>query len=91
MTAMMFFGILNSQHPIAFNMNIHVGALSHFGVRLTDEGKLEDAIFFLERNMSEYPDFARVHFELANVYLKTNSKEKAIDEFKKTLGYRSES
>ncbi|MDX2442566.1 MAG: carcinine hydrolase/isopenicillin-N N-acyltransferase family protein [Bacteroidales bacterium] len=84
-TAMMFFGMLKFQYPTAFNRNIGINALSQLGVRLTGEGKLEDAEMFLERNMSEFPDSARVHFELANVYIKTNNKELALAEYKKTL------
>jgi len=85
MTAMMFFNMLKFQYPRAFNRNIDINALSQLGVRLTGEGKLEDAIMFLERNIAEFPDSARVHFELADVHIKTNSKEKAIVEYKKTL------
>lgn len=85
MTAMMFFNMLKFQYPRAFNRDIEINALSQLGVRLTGEGKLEDAIMFLERNMTEFPDSARVHFELAQAYRKNNNKEKAIAEYEKTL------
>lgn len=52
-TAMMFFGMLKFQYPRAFNRNIGINTLSQLDVRLTEEGKLEDAIMFLERNMAE--------------------------------------
>lgn len=35
--------------------------------------------------MTEFPDSARVHFELAQAYRKNNNKEKAIAEYEKTL------
>ncbi len=84
MAAMMFFNTLKYNYPGAFNRNIDINALSQLGVRLTEEGKLEDAIMFLEKNMAEFPDSDRVHFELANVYVKADEKEKAIAEYKKT-------
>lgn len=49
----MFFGMLKFQYPRAFNRNIGINTLSQLDVRLTEEGKLEDAIMFLERNMAE--------------------------------------
>lgn len=83
--AMMFFNILKFQYPKAFNRDIDINALSQVGVWLMEEGKLEDATMFLERNKVEFPDSGRAHFELANVYLKSNNKEKAIAEYKETL------
>ena len=83
--AMMFFNILKFQYPKAFYRHIDINALSQVGVLLMEEGKLEDATIFLERNKVEFPDSSRVHFELANVYLKSNNKEKAIAEYKETL------
>lgn len=83
--AMIFFGILKIEYPKVFNSNIGIDVLSQVGKHLAEQGNSEDAIMFLERNMSEFPDSARVHFELANAYLKTNNQEKAITEYKKTL------
>ena len=83
--ALMFYSTLRTHYPKAFKKEIDINVLSQFGMDLVGKGKLEDGITFLERNMLEFPDSARSHFELANVYLKTNNKEKAIAEYKKTL------
>jgi len=85
MTAMMFFNMLKFQYPKAYNRNIDINALSQLGVRLTKEGKLEDAIMFLEKNITEFPDSARSHLELAQAYRKNNNKKKSIAEYKKIL------
>ena len=84
-TAIMFFNLLKMQYPKAFDREINTDPLSQFGARLWEQGKTEDAIIFLEKNVSEFPDSARVHFELANVYAGINHKEKALAEYKKTL------
>ena len=88
--AMMFFNILKFQYPKAFGRQIEINALSQLGVMLMEEGKLEDATIFLDKNKEEFPDSSRVHFELANVYLKSNNKEKAIAEYKETLAINPE-
>lgn len=85
MVANMFFNILKLHYPTAFDRNIDINVLSQVGKHLLEQGKPEDALIFLERNMTEFPDSARTHFELADVYLKTNKIEKAIAEYKKTL------
>ena len=85
MTAVMFFNMLKYQYPRAYNRTIDINSLSQLGVRLTEEGKLEDAIMFLEKNITEFPDSARSHLELAQAYRKNNNKEKSIAEYKKIL------
>jgi len=65
--------------------DIDINVLSELGLDCAKNGNLEDGIFFLERNTVEFPDSARSHFELANIYLKNNNKIKAIEEYKKTL------
>ena len=85
MTAMMFFNMLKFQYPKAYNRNIDINALSQLGVRLTEEGKLEDAILFLEKNVTEFQDSEKSHLELAQAYRKNNNKEKSIAEYKKIL------
>lgn len=85
MAALMFYNLLKLNYPNVFNRDIDINALSQLGVALTNDGKLEDAILFLEKNRDEFPDSARVHYELANVYLKSNIKGKAVDEYKETL------
>jgi tetratricopeptide (TPR) repeat protein len=83
--ALMFYGILKAHYPKAFKKDIGINVLSQFGMDLVKNNKLEDGMIFLERNTIEFPDSARSHFELANVCLKNNNKEKAIAEYKKTL------
>jgi len=83
--ALLFFHILKTNYPIAFGTDISVNTLSHFGNELIGKGKLEDAITILERNVTEFPEVARSHFELGSLFLETNNKEKAILEFQKTL------
>jgi len=46
----------------------------------------DNSLMFFERNTTEFPDSARSHFELANVYVKINETEKAVAEYKKVLG-----
>ena len=54
-------------------------------MRLTEEGKLEDAIMFLEKNVTEFQDSEKSHLELAQAYRKNKNKEKSIAEYKKIL------
>ena len=82
---LMFFNLLRTEYPIAFNREIGINTLSQIGTTLVERGKLEDGITFLERNMKEFPDSARSHFELAEVYLNNGYQEKAITEYKKAL------
>ncbi|HUS86321.1 MAG TPA: tetratricopeptide repeat protein [Bacteroidales bacterium] len=83
--AFMFYGILSTNYPKAFNKDIGINVLSQAGMNLFGMGKIDDCIIFLERNVEVFPDSARSHFELANVYLKTNNNEKAMAEYNKTL------
>jgi tetratricopeptide (TPR) repeat protein len=59
--------------------------VSQFENALIAKGKLEDAITTLERNVKEFPEVARSHFELGSLFLETNNKEKAIVELRKTM------
>jgi len=83
--AMMFYNILKTNYPAAFNREIDENLLSRFGSILIEEGKLEDGITILENNTSNFPESDRVWFELANAYLQNNDKEKARDAYEKTL------
>lgn len=83
--ALMFFQLLKYEYPKAFNQQICIDILSQVGDNLVKQGKLEDAVVFLERNEQEFPDSAKSHFELANAYTKINNKEKAITQYKKAL------
>jgi len=81
----LFYGILTANYPEAFGRKIGIDVLSRVGCNLMDGGNRNDGIIFLERNVVAFPDSARTHFEMANAYLKTNNKEKAIAEYNKTL------
>lgn len=83
--ALMFYRILKSQYPKALNKSIGINTLSQIGKNLLENNNPQDAITFLEQNKNDFPDSARSHFELANTYLISNSKEKAIVEYKNTL------
>ncbi|MBT3748615.1 MAG: linear amide C-N hydrolase [Bacteroidetes bacterium] len=82
---LLFFHIIKTNYPIAFGTDISVNTLSQFGKSLIGKGKLEDAITIMERNVKEFPEVARSHFELGSLYLDTNNKEKAIVELRKTM------
>ena len=87
-TALMFFNILKFQYPKAFNKAIDIELLSQVGNNLMLDGKLDDAVVFLERNRDEFPDSARVHFELAGIYMKTGNSEGALNELEMTLSIK---
>jgi hypothetical protein len=84
-SALMFFNLLKSQYPKAFHREIGVETLSRVGMNLVAYGKLDDAIKMLEQNVQEFPDSARSHFELGDVYSKNQQPEKAVSEFEKAL------
>jgi tetratricopeptide (TPR) repeat protein len=59
--------------------------LSNFASWLEADGKDEDAIFFLERNASDFPDLPSVHYELGQIYQRTERIEEAKKEYQLTL------
>ena len=83
--AIIFYGILKTNYPSAFNIEIDENLLSQFGSILIEDGKLEDGITILENNTKNFPESEKVWFELANAYLQNNDKEKARDAYKKNL------
>ena len=83
--ASIFYGIMKSKYPDIFNMEIGPDILSELASELSEEGRLDDSIFFLERNARDFPENPSVHFELAGVLRKANQTDRAIEEYKKTL------
>jgi hypothetical protein len=83
--ALMFFGLMKAEYPKVFQKEIGVEVLSQVGLDLARQGKLEDAVRMLEHNAKEFPDSAKAHFELGDVYLKNNQPEEATSEFEKVL------
>ena len=79
------YGILKSKYPDVFNMEVGPEIIGRFASRLMEEGRLEDGIFFLERNTRDFPDDPAVHFELARALQKANENDRAIIEYRKTL------
>ncbi len=83
--ASIFYGIMKSKYPDIFNMEIGPEILSELASELFEEGRLDDSIFFLERNARDFPENPSVHFELAGFLRKANQTDRAIEEYKKTL------
>lgn len=83
--ASIFYGNLRSEYPALFNIEIGPEIISEFALKLIEEGRLEDSIFFLERNTRDFPDDPTVHFELAEALQKANQTDKALKEYRKTL------
>ncbi|MFC2107596.1 carcinine hydrolase/isopenicillin-N N-acyltransferase family protein [Bacteroidota bacterium] len=81
MGALTFYNILKNNYPKAFDIEINSDVLSEVGENLQAEGKLEDAIYFLEINAKDFPDDTRTHIELGDAYLKNNEIEKAKHEY----------
>lgn len=83
--ALMFFTLLRAQYPNAFGREIGVETLSVVGMNLVAKGELTDAATLLERNADEFPDSARAHFELGEVYLELDDRKRATAAFEKAL------
>ncbi|HDZ42070.1 MAG TPA: tetratricopeptide repeat protein [Bacteroidetes bacterium] len=83
--ATIFYQVLKANYPRVFEREIGPELLSELASGLLTEGRVEDAIFFLERNASDFTGIPSVHYELAQIYHKTDNREKAIKEYKLTL------
>ncbi len=83
--ASILYGVLRSEYPDMFNIDIGPEIISEFASQLIEEGRLEDSIFFLERNARDFTDNPSVHFELAEALRKANKTARAIQEYRKTL------
>ena len=81
----MFYHVLKTNYPTAFNKEIGINTLSQVGMGLVEKGQFQNSLMFFEQNTIEFPNSARSHFELANVYIKIDEPEKAIEEYNKTL------
>ena len=80
-----FYNILKNNYPKAFGLEISSDVLSKVGTKLKDDGKLEDAIFFMEQNAKDFPDETRTHMELGDAYVANNEMEKARRKYEDTL------
>jgi len=83
--AVLSYGILKSYYPDVFNREIGPEILSEYASHLSEEGRMEDSIFFLERNAKDFPKNPEVHFQLATVLRKADKNDRAIEEYRKTL------
>lgn len=83
--ASMFYQALRTNYPRAFDREIGPELLSNFASTLIEEGRTEDAIFFLERNASDFPDIPTVHYDLGQIYHSSDNMDKAIREYNLTL------
>jgi len=83
--ALIFFSQLKDEYPKAYGLQITVNTLSQVASHLIEGNKPEEALIFLERNATEFPGFARSHFELAQTYQALNQDEKAMEEYQKVL------
>ena len=83
--ANMFYQLLKTNYPKVFDREIGPELLSELAYSLSEEGRVEDAIFFMEQNAIDFSNIPSVHYELGKLYHKTESVEKAISEYRKTL------
>ena len=84
-SGLMFYGLLKHNYPTVFGREIGVETLSTVGMNLVAYGKLDDASKMLEHNVKEFPNSARAHYELGDVYAKLGQTERAASEFEKAL------
>jgi hypothetical protein len=80
-----FYQLIRTKYPMVFKREIGPDLLSNFASGLISEGRITDAIFFLERNAGDYPDIPSVHYELGQIYQRAGYTEKAIKEYEITL------
>jgi len=83
--AAIFYSAMKTNYPKVFDMEIGPELLGNFASWLEADGKNEDAIFFLERNASDFSDLPSVHYELGQMYQRTERIEEAIKEYELTL------
>ncbi len=81
----LWYSVLKTVYPEAFNRELTSDTLSVVAGKLFERGAKKDAIKFLQRNAEDFPVEPRTHYELAEAYRKTGSKEKAINEYKAAL------
>ena len=85
MTAFIFYSLLKTQYPIAFDRELGIETLSRMATNLIEQGKHKDAVVFLERNATEFPGSARSQMELAEAYLLLDMREKASKAYQMAL------
>ena len=83
--ALMFYNILKTTYPDAFSIQPGPDWLNRLAQKLYQEGRKEDAVFFLERNCIDFPKNPEAHFELGKLYQESDNMDKAVKEFKKVL------
>lgn len=83
--ASLFYHVIKSSYPEAFDMEIGPDLLNEFAASLNIEGRTEDAIFFQEKNCNVFPGDPSVHFELGKLYQQSGNPGRAIEEYNKTL------
>lgn len=83
--ANMLYLVFRKNYPEVFKMEIGPEVLNEFASGLNADGRIDDAIFFMEQNSTNFPGDASVHYELGKLYHKSESIEEAIAEYKRTL------
>jgi CubicO group peptidase (beta-lactamase class C family) len=59
--------------------------INGFGYRLLFSGSVSDAVQVFERNVKQYPQSSNVYDSLGEAYMKAGEKEKAIQNYEKSL------
>ena len=76
---------IKTNYPKAFDMQIGPELLSEFAAGLIADERIEDAIYFLERNAGDFPGVTSVHYELGQAYQRTDNIGKAIKQYQLAL------
>jgi tetratricopeptide (TPR) repeat protein len=74
---------LKRNNPNGYNFDER--ALNQLGYMLLQKGRNADAIAIFNLNIEEYPKSANVYDSLAEAYAKDGQKQKAIDNYRKSL------
>lgn len=81
----LYYNILKMNYPAVFKRDIDDTVLRHVGLTLLAEGKMEDAIYFLEKNASEFPGKPIVFYDLGYGYEKSGNINKSIDAYNRAV------